>query len=300
MSTNPETSTEKPFIVTNTPLVLVILGLLLIGLFSGLWWNRVYNSPRRVFDGMLANNLTTTSVTRRSTATGQQGLDRIEQLSFVAPLATRSYVKITQPSTSGETSVQTETIGTQQSDFSRYLKIEVAQADGQKPKSYASVEGIWAQSSLADGQPQYLVQAVQGLMPFANLNAAQRQKILKLIEDKKIYTVNYASSKPKQLNGKSAIDFSVSVNPSQYIVMLQELSKMIGLGKIDGLNAEDYKNQPPINLSVVVDKLSRQIIEITYGQQKETYSDYGLSRAIETPEKTIPAEELQQKIQAVQ
>lgn len=300
MSTNPETSTEKPFIVTNTPLVLVILGLLLIGLFSGLWWNRVYNSPRRVFDGMLANNLTTTSVTRRSTATGQQGLDRIEQLSFVAPLATRSYVKITQPSTSGETSVQTETIGTQQSDFSRYLKIEVAQADGQKPKSYASVEGIWAQSSLADGQPQYLVQAVQGLMPFANLNAAQRQKILKLIEDNKIYTVNYASSKPKRLNGKSAIDFSVSVNPSQYIVMLQELSKMIGLGKIDGLNAEDYKNQPPINLSVVVDKLSRQIIEITYGQQKETYSDYGLSRAIETPEKTIPAEELQQKIQAVQ
>ena len=48
-------------------------GLILFVVFGGLWWTKIYNNPRRVFEGMLNNNLSTLSVTRTSTSSGQQG-----------------------------------------------------------------------------------------------------------------------------------------------------------------------------------------------------------------------------------
>lgn len=291
---------EKPFIVTHTPLVLVGISLILVALFGSLWWTKVHDSPRRVFADMLVNNLSTASVTRSSTSAGQQALDRVEQLSFTPSATTRSFVKVSDQSEEGKTSVQTETVGTQSNDYSRYLKIDVTPEAGVAPRNFSSVENIWAKSSLSEGQPQYLSQSLQGLIPFANLSATKRQEIIKLIQDKKVYTVNYASSKPKRINGKTAIDFSVSVDPVQYITLLMALNKAVGVEQTEDLNPQDYKEQPPISLNVVVDKLSRQVIEVTFGQQKETYSAYGLAGPISIPEKTISVQELQEKIQSVQ
>ncbi len=292
-------SSEKPFIVTHTPLVLVGIGLVLLALFGSLWWTKVHDSPRNVFADMLANNLSTASVTRSSSSTGQQGFERVEQLSFTPTATTRSYVKVSQESEQGKTTVKTETIGTITNDYSRYLNIDVAPSGGQAAPNYRSVENIWAKSSLVEGQPQYLSQSMQGLIPFANLNASKRQEIIKLIQDKKIYKVNYASSKPKRLNGKSAIDFSVSVDPVQYIELLKALNKAVGVD-VQGLNSDEYKGQPPISLSVVVDKLSRHVLQVTYGQQKEVFSAYGLTQPITIPEQTVSVQELQQKIQMAQ
>jgi hypothetical protein len=287
---------QSPFIVSHTPVVLVIVSLILIVLFGSLWWTKVYNSPRRVFEGMLQNNLSTPSVTRTSQASDQQGLERIEQLSFVPPIASRTYIKLTQDSEQGQAAVQTETIGTQDSDYSKYLKIDVAGGRS----NFKSVEGVWGKTTLADGQPQYLSQSMQGLIPFANLSSGDRAKILQLIDQKQIYKVNYASTKPTHLNGKSALNFSVSVNPVNYVSMMKELAKLSGVSGLDGINASDYKDQPSIDINVIVDKQSRQVLEITYGQQKETYSAYGLNQPLATPDKTIPFSELQQKIQAAQ
>lgn len=294
-----ETTDSRPFIVTNTPTVLVIIGIILFAIFGELWWSRIYNSPRRVFEGMLRNNLSTLSVTRTSTSSAQKGFERIEQLNFSPPIATRTYIKLVQPSQSGQATVETETIGTQSSDYSKYLKINVGDK-ASNPPAYKAIEGLWGRSSLSDGEPQYLSQAMQGLVPFANLSAADRTRVVNLINSKGVYKVNYASTKPKKINGKSAIDFSVSVNPAKYIEMLKEIGKSVGLNGFATLDAEQYKDQPNVNISIVVDKLSRQVIEVDYGQQKEAYSAYGINRAVELPEKTIPFSDLQQKIQAVQ
>ncbi len=298
MPKKTEATEAKPFIVTNTPAVLIIIGLILFIVFGGLWWTKIYNSPRRVFEGMLRNNLSTSSVTRTSTSSDQQGFERIEQLNFLQPIATRTYIKLVQPSQTGQATVETETIGTQAADYSKYLKINVGAKTANSP--YKSVEGIWGKSSLSDGEPQYLSQAMQGLVPFANLSATDRSKIISLINSKGVYKVNYASTKPKKINGKSAIDFSVAVNPAKYIEMLKEITKSAGIGGFETLDPAQYKDQPDVNITIVVDKLSRQIIEVNYGQQKEVYSAYGINQAVEVPEKTIPFSDLQQKIQAVQ
>lgn len=299
-SSKPSTPVaEKPFIVTHTPIVLVLIGLIFFGLFGSLWWTKVHDSPRRVFADMLVNNLSTAGVTRTSSAKGVQNYERVERLSFTPTISNHSYIKISEESEAGKTTVQTETIGTKDNDYSRHLKIDVSQQEGAAPRSFKSVEGVWAKSSLINGQPQYLAQSLQSLVPFANLNAGQRKAILKLIQDKKVYTVNYASTKPKRINGKSAIDFSVSVDPVQYIALLQALNKAVGMD-VGDINPDDYKDQPAISLNVLVDKFSRQVLEVTYGQQKEIYTGYGISMPISIPKKTITVEELQQRIQSAQ
>ena len=274
------------------------MGLILFGLFGSLWWTKIHDSPRRVFADMLVNNLSTTSVTRSSAAEGPQSYDRVEQLSFTPFASNRSYVKLSQEAEGAKTSVQTETIGTRSEDYSRHLKIDISQQEGAPSRNFNSVEGVWSKTSLEDGQPQYLSQSLQGLLPFANLNAAKRTEIIQLINEQKVYTINYASTKPKRINGKSAIDYSVSVDPAKYIALLNALNKAIGVDLGD-INPEDYKDQPPISINVVVDKRSRQVLEVVYGQQKETYSGYGLTSPIEIPEKTISVQELQQRIQSV-
>lgn len=297
-TTISEEQASLPFIVTHTPVVIVIVAVALVGIFGNLWFTRIYNSPKRVFDAMLRNNFSTSSVTRSSSTVGQEGLERVEQLSFVPPVASRTYITLSQPSEAGTTTVESETIGTRNADYSQYLRINVA--GNQQGNKYAAVQNVWSRSSVADGQPQYLAQATQGLIPFGNLNASQRDQIVRLINDKKVFTVNYASTKPQKVGKKSALNFSVAVNTSAYVEMLKVLNKMTGTGDVLDLNAEDYKDQPPVTINVVVDKLTRQVLEATYGQQKEVYSAYGLAQAVDVPEKTIPFSELQQRIQTVQ
>ena len=290
-------SSEKPFILTHTPLVLSSIAVVLVIVFGGLWWRHVHDSPRRVFEGMLKNILTTRSVTRSTTSVGQQGYERIEQLSFAQPVAARTLIQLQQSSQQGQTTVTSETIGTNQADYSRYVSIDVKGGDNTK---YKPIINVWGKSDVTTGQLQYLAGSTQGLLPFANLSPKVQTDFYHKIIDKKIYTVNYASTKPKKVGNKSAIDFSVTVKPAAYVSLLTELAKQNGIAQDLGLNPDDYKDQPDISLSIVVDKLSRQVLEVTYGTQKEVYSAYGVSAAIQTPETTIPFTELQQRIQAVQ
>lgn len=288
---------EKPFIVTHTPLVLTLLAAAIIVVFGGLWWKHVHDSPRRVFAGMLRSTLSTRSVTRSTTNIGQEGYERIEQLSFAAPVAARTYIQLQQTTAQGRTTVKSETIGTTDADYSRYLSIDVQGGDNTK---FKPVIKVWGKADAATGQPQYLLQSIQGLLPFANLTPASLEVFVKKIQDTNVYSVNYASTKPKKVGNKSAIDFSVTVKPAAYVALLNELAKQSGISSDLGLNPNDYKDQPDININIVVDKLSRQVLEVTYGTQKESYSSYGISAAVALPEQTIPFSELQQRIQATQ
>lgn len=291
---------QKPFIVSHTPLVLSALAVVLIVVFAGLWWTKVYTSPHRVFDGMLANNLSTVSVTRESSIQGNSSYNKIEQLNFSAPRGVQTLVTLAEPAEGGVNKVITETIGTIDADYSRYLSIstQTKNAAGQK-LDYSKVVNIWGKSEPGDGQPQYFSQSVLGLVPFANLTAEQRSNLINQLTTNKVYDVDYSNVKPKEINGKSALEFPVLVKPYEYVKSIMSLTKTIGID-MSGLDAEQYKGQPPISITITIDKRSRQVIKIVYGQQVETYSGYGLSQSINVPDKTIPASQLKQKVQEVQ
>lgn len=293
-------SNQLPFIVTHQALSITIIAAIIFAVAGVTWWKNVYNAPRRVFEGMLRTNLTTAGVTRSTLSEDSSStIQKTEQLSFVPSMASRTVAVIKQGADDNKTHVISETIGTREADYSRYVKIETSQqgADG-KPLDYSPVLNIWGQTS----DPQAYSQTVLGLVPFAPLRPGDVPEILKAFEDKKVYDIDYSKTEPKRINGKSALVFTVKINTGAYVEVLKMISEKSGFSDFAGLNPEDYKDNAPISVKLTVDKLSRQLLEADYvdSSQKETYSAYGLVTPIAIPEKTEPIETLQQKVQEIQ
>lgn len=295
---------EMPLIVAHKALSIFIIAGIIFIVSGTMWWRQVYNNPHRVFESMLSNNLSTQGVTRSSNSvTDGSPVSKTEQVSFVPTAASRTLVTIEQKGTDGaNTKITSESIGTLSADFSRYVSIQTTQKNkAGKPLDYSKVENIWGKSDSAQAQPQNYSQSILSLVPFANLNAETRDKVLKLMNEKKVYDVDYSKVEPKRMDGKSALVYPVKVNTAGYVEVLKVIAKSLGLGDLPSLDPSAYKDQPPVELKIIVDKQSRHVLEVDYGQdQKELYSAYGLSLPIVQPNKTIPISELQQKVQEVQ
>lgn len=293
-------SNQLPFIVTHKALSITIVAAIIFTVASIAWWKNVYNAPRRVFEGMLQTNLTTKGVTRSTLSEDTSStIQKTEQLSFVPSMASRTVAVIKQGEGDDKTHVISETIGTSEADYSRYVKIETNQKGVEdKPLDYSSVLNVWGQSSA----PQAYSQTVLGLVPFAPLQSNDVNEVLKAFEDKKVYDVDYSKVEPKRLDGKSALVFTVRINTGAYVEVLKMIAQKSGFSDFAGLNPEDYKDNAPITVKLTIDKMSRQLLEADYvdSGQKETYSAYGLVTPIAVPEKTEPIETLQQKIQEIQ
>lgn len=261
-------------------------------------------SPRHVFLTMLDNNLATESITRHTVqrANGQV-VDQYIQLQFGRTNASRSLVTVKQPEEGGESVVKSETIGTPQNDFSRYVSIKTTQKNSQgQPIDTSKVTGVWGKTDDSkDGEranTQYFQQGALGIVPFANLTSEQRQKLVNLMRDKKVYDVDFSKVKSVKEKGKSAFVYNVNISPKSYMIMIKQFTKYLGLSDM-GLDPSQYENSPPLKTEFTVDKLSRNLIKIHYtdSSQDETFSSYGLEQPISLPTKTISITELQKRVQ---
>lgn len=296
-------SSEVPYLLSNPLVVAVVVGLIMVFVISVVWWNNIYIRPRNVFEDMLKNNLATKSITKQTgNSDGVSSMNKTDQLSFVPQVASHSLLEISQPGAAGETKVTTESIGTLQADYSQYLSIDTPEkGENGKKLDYSKVTNIWGKSGAESGQPQNLQQSTLGLVPFANIRPDERLKIVKMLINDGAYKVDYSKVEPKRLDGYSALVFPVSIDSAKYLKTLIELSKMSGFSDLSGLDPAQYEGNPPIEVSMIIDKRSRKLLEVDFtgSEQKEKYSSYGLSMPILPPEKTIPIFELQQKIQEV-
>lgn len=304
-SSKSQQNDELPLIISNKPLAITLLACIIFATSGMMWWKYVYNSPQRVFTEMLSNNLSTQSVTRVSESDNNGNkIEKYEQLSFVPNIASRVISTVEEKSETGNTKIKTETIGTIQYDFSRYLQIDTDKKNKEGKKlDYSSVQNIWAKSGNYGQQPpQYLTQSMLGIVPFGNLDQKTKQKALELIIDKKSYDVQYDKVKPKRIDKRSALEFPVKVNLAEYVAVLKLVAKASGLGDLKEFRAEDYKNQPPAEMVMIVDKHSRQLMEVIFAGspgQKERYRSYGLSLLVQIPDNAIPISDLEQKVQNI-
>ena len=292
-----------PFIVKYKTASIIAGAILLIIISSSIWMRQVYYSPERVFNAMLENNLSTNGVTRTRVQEQQAGKkEDIEQVSFVPEAAVRSLQTINQNGPGGNNKVVTESIGTVNNDYSQFISIDVAQkgVDGKK-LNYATVEKQWGKTDAKEQQAQIFRSVVLSPVPFANLDQSARTKIISLMKESKAYDVQYGRVKNVKVDGTDAIAFPVKINSEKYVAVLKELAKYLGINNTEDLNPADFKDQPPIEVTITVGKLSRQILEVTYaGGQKESYSAYGMSKPIQLPTSTISLNDLQQKAESIQ
>jgi hypothetical protein len=287
------------------PLALLGGGLLMLVFAGWLWWTRLYATPERVFFGMLNNSLATSSVTREVSQEAQgNSLQQFIELNLGA--SNRSHIVSTlgQGSGANATKVTTESIGTTDADYTRYISIETNQTNeaGQK-LDFSNLIGQWGKNEAHDTQNpvRYFNEALLGVVPFGDLSPGDREPLLNLMRERKVFETDYSSATRRSEGGRQVFVYDVTIRPDVYVSMLQLFTRAIGLESIEGLNQQQYEGVPPLQAQLTVDIVSRQLTGIRYlaNGRTELYSGHGLRQGIDLPEQTVPLSELQNRLQSI-
>ncbi len=283
-------------------LPVVVTAFVILAMSGWLWWHQVYMNSTNVFWGMMSNNLATASITKHTQQETQgQSVDQYVQIQFGPQKAAHGTVTFEQ----NGSKVKSETIGTPKVDYNRYISINTNQktASG-KPIDTSSVLGVWSKSDSSNdsslSNSQFFRQSILGIVPFANLNASARSKLISLMKSKNVYDISSGSIKSATENGRSVYVYDVSITPSAYVEAISQLAKELGLGDI-GLDPSQYQGAPAFKTQFTVDKKSRELIKISYlnSGQTETFSSYGLEQPITEPKNAIPLTSLQERLQKI-
>lgn len=287
-----------------TPVRLFIISLIILLLAATWGWYRLdYANPDHVFNRMLANTLATSGVSKQvSQSESEQKMDQSTQL-VAAPEHRARSIAALQQGVDGSTVVTTESIGTTTADFVRYNNIKTGQktADG-KSFNFSSVLGIWGKSDASNpnsnGGAQLYNQTVLGVFPVGNVNPNQRRQLLAQINKDQVYTIDNHVKKGSQ-SGRPLYTYSVTVKPVAYVSMLKTFARDLGLQQLEAVDPSQYADSSPIKFTIDVDVWSGELIKINYSDsaRSEAFSAYGVRRHIDLPDKTIPVDELQTRLQ---
>jgi hypothetical protein len=285
---------------------LVVAVLVLAALGGVLWWNTVWQNPERVFEDMLANNLSASSVTKYVKAGNKDSdVSQYVRLQMGGTNAAQWLVSARQTGAS----VTTENVGTPHVGYIRYIHI----ATSHKNKNGAAYNfhnllNVWGKGDERDSSLSHLFDqsildlSSAPLLPIGNLQPEQRQRILSYISTQKVFIPSYKDMKRETIDGRRVYTYQVSVHLGPYVRVMQAFAHDVGVTSLDAIDPNQYAQAPPLTLSVSVDRGSHQLTKISYASTgfSQTYSDWGLRTPIVVPRTTIPASELQRRIQAVQ
>lgn len=270
------------------------------------WWLFVWQSPQYAFENMLANNLTTTSVTKRALAgTTSQGIEQVARLQMGSTNAADWLVTARQ---SGSV-VATESIGTPTTGYIRYLKISTLQrSTSGKSFDFSSVLNKWGKAdgktdtTLNDLFSQTLLDISSApVPPIGNLPTTERENILAYNRDEKVFTPDYSKVKRETVNGRNVYTYQVAVKLGAYVRMMQAFAHDLGLTSLDTIDPSQYSTVPPITISISIDQASHQLARVAYANSgfSQDYSSWGLLTPIATPKAVLTTTELQDRITAL-
>lgn len=283
--------------------IIVILGIGLSVIGTGVYWRRVYSQPANVFNRMLNNALSTASVSKNSLADGEgQTISQVTDIFLNADPRVHGLVDITQ---TGEdrSEVKRETLTTNSDSYIRLVSIETTQKNSAgKPFDFSTITGIWGQTPADESNnssSQLFGQNVA--VPFANLSRSQRQKLVNQIKNDGVYEIDNQKTKQLSQNGRPVIEYHINVKPDSFIKMMKTLGSIVGVKSYDQVSSEDYKNLPKAKFVFTVDVLSGDLIKVDYGnKQIENYSGHGIRTLPTNPKNAVTMAELQKRLQNLQ
>lgn len=279
------------------------LGIILLILSGWIWWDKVHQSPKDVFWGMIENNLSTTSVTKRVRQTSSgASLDQMVQLQFGGVNLAHSFATFTQ---SGSV-VKTEEINTPTEDDVRYVSIDTTHKDASgKALNFKPLLGIWGKTTTSIKNQANLNQlfysSIMDTVPIGNLSAENRSKLINEIRSDNVYIPDIAHAVSLDKDGRKVYGYNVQVNQAAYVTVLKDFANYQGLPPLDSLSPDSFKDSPPLTFVFAIDAASHELLHITYpdNSHREDYSDYGLQSAVNLPIKTISRTELSNELQNV-
>ncbi|HEY1835862.1 MAG TPA: hypothetical protein VGG13_03510 [Candidatus Saccharimonadales bacterium] len=301
---------ERAFARRYLPQWLVAGGILLLLVAGFVWWILVYENPYNVYWGMLAQSLSTSSVTKH-VVENSSGSHLDQYIGQQFGTNTLAYGRTTL-STSSST-VKTENVGTLQKDYVRYTNIQTKQKNkAGHTFDFSNVLGKWAQASVANIADQssstpFFTQTMLGigggnLVPMANLSAAQRQSLLTQLHNSVVFDTSFSNVQKHKLNGRPVYTYSVKVEPVAYVGFEKAFAADVGIKALEQTDPNSYQGQQAIQVQLTVDVRSHQLAEVSYvgAQHQEFFSSYDVPLNVKIPKATISAQTLQNLVSQVQ
>lgn len=283
---------------------LVVGGLVLLLVAGALWWCKLSVTPERVFWGMIEQSFTSSGVTMSTT--NPQGEATIEQhLQYSLGAQNQAFASTTL--TQAGAVVRTETLGTFGADYTRYAHIQTERtsADG-GPLDLSRVLNVWAKTEQPAGSSQLLSQTLLGMsmplgaipVPIGNLTPERRENLLTQIKNEDVYEVSFKDVKKEKKNGRLYYTYEVKLQLIPYIHLVKEFAKSIGLHDLDQLDPNEYQGEP-MTIQMTVDARSKQLTEVFIPDVdfRQTFSSYDVPVSAQIPTESVPAQELQQRLQ---
>lgn len=285
-----------------------IAGVILLLVSGWLWWTKLSLDPNRVFWEMIQQSLRTQGVTMHSVQEDGRGrLEQNIQYSLGAVNRAQSNTTIVQ----GEAQVSTEVIGTPDADFVRYVAVKSTRRDAAgEPLDFSKVVGVWAKSDASQGENKLLGQALLGLtlplggapVPIGNLPPESAEKLFTYIKNEGIYEIDFSKARRERSNGRTYIVYDVRIQVIAYVQLMKRFAQLAGLHDLDHIDPNNYQGAAPMQVKMKVDARSKQLaeVEVTESAFKQTFSSYGIPVRAVTPEQTISATELQDRLDQLQ
>lgn len=277
-------------------------GLLLCVLTGWIWWHYHYLNPQNVFWGAVNNNLIINGVTKHTEGkTEGETLNQYEQITLGAD----NFVKTQVTRSQGEpkSTIVTETIGTPQANFARYIKVDTSEKSTKgQPFDFGPVFQLWSKTELSStaGEGSFAT-AIFDVIPFAHFNSSQRNQVVKSMKDSEVYTIDFDKVSKERKNGRLYYSYDTSINPGKYIALLKQVDSMMGLNQLKELDPSQYQGGEPVQLKITIDAKSHQLASLTYANNNSVieYSSWGAAAKLQLPDKVVTQDELQTKLNSI-
>lgn len=278
-------------------------GVILFLLAALLWWNYASVTPERVFWGTVNNNLVLNGVTKQVVTNEINGsMNQTQQISLGAQNVVTGTTTVEQKaSDAASTKVVTETIATPTVDFAKYVSIETAQPTGGAAPNFGDALNIWSKQEVTKDSGGAFTEALYGLIPLGFVQGNQRANIVKDMQKNQVYDVQYDKLQKRREHGRLMYDYTIAVNPEQYMKTLKQIDAAMGLNQLEALDPSQYTGAQALEVRVTIDAHAQQLVSVTYPENSriETYSGYGIFRSIELPQNATPRQELQNKLNTI-
>jgi hypothetical protein len=290
---------------TQATLYMFAIGAIILVLSGWLWWSKVSVNPQRVFSAMLSQSLSTQGVTVNvaQVNSNQSVADQYIQFQLGGVNMAHAVSVLSQ----NTTIVHTETIGTPNTDYSRYTSIQTSQKNKNgQAIDFSKVLNVWSKTPTSQSaQSSFLSQAILGVelplgsipVPIGNVNPDQRAALLKEIRNDRVYDIDYSKVKKQTRQGRLLYTYSVKMQPVTYVHLMQQFAKAVGLHDLDSVDPDSYSGSQPFTMQLTVDAHSTHLVSASapsgFGV---SYTGYDLPVTIKEPTNAISNTELQRRL----
>lgn len=276
--------------------LLVIVLIALLGVLIWAFGHYIYDDPTNVFYGMLANNLSTTGITTIIDQTNGTTTSKQTLILENGPYNIATTISDTKTVGSNASEIETQTIGTPNGDYAKYVTIQTTQKGlNGKKLDFSKIVGVWgARPTKKDAGQLYNEAILQRILPFGDLTPTQRSNLISIIKETKTYKIT--NVKHQFRNGRLEYVYTVEVNPVGYNEMINVFAADLGLPTTNNPYISNLVNTTQMpTFNVAVDVISRQVVNLNFvtASYAENYSSYNAKIPLNIPKKTIPITQLE-------